>query len=102
MTNSFSVPPIFTLQDVQTENGNFAGGYYVSPEDYAQVTVNTIEMILSGKDSKEIPIQTAETPRAYLNYQHLLLHQIDPGLYPPTPRISKSLPVSYRNTRSIS
>ena len=44
MTNSFSVPPIFTLQDVQTENGNFAGGYYVSPEDYAQVTVNTIEM----------------------------------------------------------
>ena len=83
MTNSFSVPPIFTLQDVQTENGNFAGGYYVSPEDYAQVTVNTIEMILSGKDSKEIPIQTAETPRAYLNYQHLLLHQIDPGLYPP-------------------
>ena len=83
MTNSFSVPPIFTLQDVQTENGNFAGGYYVSPEDYAQVTANTIEMILSGKDSKEIPIQTAETPRAYLNYQHLLLHQIDPGLYPP-------------------
>lgn len=83
MTNSFSVPPIFTLQDVQTENGNFAGGYYVSPEDYAQVTVNTIEMILSGKDSKEIPIQTAETPRAYLNYQHLLLHQIDPCLYPP-------------------
>lgn len=83
MTNSFSVPPIFTLQDIQTENGNFAGGYYVSPEDYAQVTVNTIEMILSGKDSKEIPIQTAETPRAYLNYQHLLLHQIDPGLYPP-------------------
>ena len=83
MTNSFSVPPIFTLQDVQTDNGNFAGGYYVSPEDYAQVTVNTIEMILSGKDSKEIPIQTAETPRAYLNYQHLLLHQIDPGLYPP-------------------
>jgi two-component system sensor histidine kinase len=83
MTNSFSVPPIFTLQDVQTENGNFAGGYYVSPEDYAQVTVNTIEMILSGKDSKETPIQTAETPRAYLNYQHLLLHQIDPGLYPP-------------------
>ena len=82
MTNSFSVPPIFTLQDVQTENGNFAGGYYVSPEDYAQVTVNTIEMILSGKDSKEIPIQTSETPRIYLNYQHLLLHQIDPGLYP--------------------
>ena len=32
MINSFSVPPVFTLQDVQTKNGNFAGGYYVSPE----------------------------------------------------------------------
>lgn len=82
MINSFSVPPVFTLQDVQTENGNFAGGYYVSPEDYARVTVNTIEMILSGKDCKKIPIQTSETPRAYLNYQHLLFHQIDPALYP--------------------
>lgn len=83
MINSFSVPPVFTLQDVQTENGNVAGGYYVSQEDYARVTINTIGMILSGKDSKEIPTQTAETPRTYLNYQHLLLHQIDPGLYPP-------------------
>lgn len=82
MINSFSVPPVFTLQDVQTENGNFAGGYYVSPEDYARVTINTIDMILSGKESKEIPIQTSETPRTYLNYQHLLLHQIDPVLYP--------------------
>ena len=83
MINSFSVPPVFTLQDVQTENGNFAGGYYVSPEDYAQVTANTIEMILSGKDSKEISTLTSGTPKTYLNYQHLLLHQIDPGLYPP-------------------
>lgn len=82
MINSFSVPPVFTLQDVQTENGNFAGGYYVSPEDYARVTINTIDMILSGKESKEIPIQTSEPPRTYLNYQHLLLHQIDPVLYP--------------------
>lgn len=83
MINSFSVPPVFTLQDVQTKNGNFAGGYYVSPEDYAQVTANTIEMILSGKDSKEISTLTSGTPKTYLNYQHLLLHQIDPGLYPP-------------------
>lgn len=96
MINSFSVPPVFTLQDIQTENGNFAGGYYVSPEDYAQVTINTIDMILTGKESKEIPIQTSEPPRTYLNYQHLLLHQIDPVFIPPErhlfPRASRFLP----------
>ena len=85
MINSFSVPPVFTLQDVQTKNGNFARGYYVSPEDYAQVTANTIEMILSGKDSKEISTLTSGTPKTYLNYQHLLLHQIDLGSYVPRP-----------------
>ena len=47
------------------------------------MTANTIEMILSGKDSKEISTLTSGTPKTYLNYQHLLLHQIDPGLYPP-------------------
>ena len=61
MINSFSSSPVFTLQDVQTKR-NFAGGYYVSPEDYAQVTANTIEMILSGKDCKEISTLTSETP----------------------------------------
>lgn len=83
MINSFSVPPVFTLQDVQTGNGNFAGGYYISPKDYAQETVRMIETILSGKDRKKILSLTPGTPKTYLNYQHLLLHQIDPGLYPP-------------------
>lgn len=82
MINSFSIPPIFTLQDVQTENGNFAGGYYVSPKDYAETTTRLIENVLSDKATKQPFIQTEYKPAIYLNYQHLLLHGINPIQYP--------------------
>lgn len=82
MTNSFSTPPVFTLQDLHTQTGNFAGGYYISSEDLQRVIVQTIQTILDGKQARDIPSPELDSPKTYLNYQHLLQHNINPNLYP--------------------
>lgn len=82
MTNSFSVPPVFIIQDFPMESGNFAGGYYISSESYQETVEQTLQEILNGKDPEDIPPPQINTAKLYLNYQHLLQHNIDPDLYP--------------------
>jgi len=82
MTNSFSVPPVFIIQDFPMESGNFAGGYYISSESYQATVEQTLQEILNGKDPQDIPPPQINTARTYLNYQHLLQHNISPNLYP--------------------
>mgnify|MGYP000592153509 FL=1 len=82
MTNSFSVPPVFIIQDFPMESGNFAGGYYISSESYQAAVEQTLQEILNGKDPQDIPPPQINTARTYLNYQHLLQHNISPNLYP--------------------
>ena len=82
MTNSFSVPPVFIIQDFPIESGNFAGGYYISVESYQNAVENTLQEVLNGKAPKDIPPPQINTARTYLNYQHLLQHNISPNLYP--------------------
>ena len=82
MTNSFSTPPVFTLQDLHTQTGNFAGGHYISSEDLQRAIVQTVQAILDGKQARDIPSPNLDNPKSYLNYQHLLQHNINPNLYP--------------------
>ena len=82
MTNSFSVPPVFIIQDFPMESGNFAGGYYISSESYQDAVENTLQEVLKGKDPQDIPPPQINTAKTYLNYQHLLQHNISPNLYP--------------------
>lgn len=82
MTNSFSVPPVFIIQDFPMESGNFAGGYYISSESYQNAVEQTLQEVLKGKAPKDIAPPQINTARLYLNYQHLLQHNISPNLYP--------------------
>lgn len=82
MTNSFSVPPVFIIQDFPIKSGNFAGGYYISSESYQEAVEQTLQEVLNGKAPLDIPPPQINTARLYLNYQHLLQHNISPNLYP--------------------
>lgn len=82
MTNSFSVPPVYIIQDFPMESGNFAGGYYISSESYQDAVENVLYEVLNGKDAQDIPPPQLNTAKTYLNYQHLLQHNISPNLYP--------------------
>lgn len=81
MTNSFSNPPVYLIVDLGLENGNFAGGHYISVADFNETVVLTLEEMLKG-DSRFVKAdRIAGIPRTYLNYQHLYTHGIDPYNY---------------------
>lgn len=82
MTNSFSNPPVFLLADMEIENGNYAGGNYISTEDFGKSLIATIRKILAGKEARDIQPHVGGANRTYLNYQHLLSHGINPSTFP--------------------
>lgn len=82
MTNSFSVPPVFIIQDFPMESGNFAGGYYIPSQAYQEAVEQTLQQVLNGKEPHDIPPPQITTAKLFLNYQHLLQHNISPNLYP--------------------
>ena len=78
----FSHYPVFTIADQQVEDGNFAGGHYISLADYSRKTIHTLEKILEGTPAHDIEPHTGGTARTYLNYRHLKMHNTDSHLYP--------------------
>lgn len=80
--STFSHPPVYTLVDMETENGKFAGGYYISSATIARHIIDTMEKILAGKPARDIPPHIGGKPYAFLNYRHLLQHGIPPERFP--------------------
>lgn len=78
----FAHHPVFVLADQQVDNGNFAGGHYISLSDFSQATVATLQKILDGTPARNIPPQMGGAPHTYLNYRHLTMHNTDRRLYP--------------------
>lgn len=78
----FSHYPVFTIADQQVEDGNFAGGHYISLSDYSHETIHTLEKILEGTPAHDIQPHTGGTAHTYLNYRHLKMHNTDSHLYP--------------------
>ena len=81
MTNSFSNPPVYLVVDLGLENGNFAGGHYISVDDFNETVVATMKKKLQGNPCVCSDL-IAGTPKTYLNYQHLYTHGITPSNYP--------------------
>ena len=79
---TFSPHPIFTLADLNAKESNFAGGYYISVEEFSKTLNSVIERVLQGEAPRNIPPLTGGEPAAYLNYYHLNSHGVDPSLYP--------------------
>lgn len=83
MTNSFSLPPVYLLADLNIENGNFAGGHYISENDFSESVITTVRLIWQGTAARDIQTHIGGEPHTYLNYQHLLNHGIEPSRFPP-------------------
>ncbi len=82
MTNSFSQPPVYILADLNIETGNFAGGHYISENDFSKSVIATIRLILEGTEARDILTHIGGKPHTHLNYQHLLSHGIEPSHFP--------------------
>ncbi|MEG1749610.1 MAG: ATP-binding protein [Tannerellaceae bacterium] len=80
--HGFSHNPIFLLTDQNTENGNFAGGHYISINDYGLKAISVLRQILSGTPARDIPFQSGGETHTYLNYRHLKLHNIEDKFCP--------------------
>lgn len=80
--NTFSNSPVYSVADMEAENGNFAGGYYISTPAITAHIIKTMKEILQGKQPREIPTQIGGTPYAFLNYQHLVKRGISPDRFP--------------------
>lgn len=74
--------PIYTVDDVNPENGSFVGGYYISVKDFTESCMAVLERILAGEKASSIPRSAGGNPRAYLNYMELQWFNINPSLYP--------------------
>lgn len=78
----FAHYPVFTVADLQVENGNFAGGHYISLSDFSQEAVRTLQKIIDGTPARDIQPHIGGKPQTYLNYRHLKLHNTNSNLYP--------------------
>lgn len=79
---SFSPTPVFLLADTKMENAKFAGGHFISVDDFYERTLAVIKEILAGKPARDIPIQPITTSNTYLHYPTLQKFEIPPSLYP--------------------
>lgn len=79
----FGNTPLFTLRDLQPQEGYFSGGHYVSTSNYANDCVELIDEIRSGKQASDIlPGYSKSTPKTYFNYADLEWFGIEPSCYP--------------------
>lgn len=79
---TFLEVPVYTLADLNLKEFRFAGGYYISIEDFTDTTVSVMDRILSGEQASSIPYQSGGTPRTYLNYADLQWCSIPEAYYP--------------------
>ena len=70
--------PVFTLTEMDIETGAFAGGYFISAENFGKVTIQTIQQILDGMPARDVERKIGGKPRVYLNYHHLQHHGVNP------------------------
>ncbi len=74
--------PIFTLSDLGTAKGSFAGGHYIACDETMQTVTTTIQHILKSGQARDIPFQKSGTAKTYLNYSYLVDHGISPDQFP--------------------
>ncbi|WP_418426579.1 ATP-binding protein [Alistipes sp.] len=80
---AFTRTPVFSIADRSTEVGDFAGGYYIAAADFAPEVIATVQEMLAGTPARDIPWRDGGTPALYLNYAHLLRHNVPEELFPP-------------------
>ena len=80
--NSFARSPLFLLAEQNLSSNNFAGGYYVSAEDFSKNLLGKLQTILDGGQARDIPWCVGGSGANYLCYTNLQSYGISPSLYP--------------------
>ena len=96
----FTRTPVFTLTDMDIEKGYFAGGYYISIEDFTTKFTVVLTDVLAGKPASAIPEQLGGTPQLHLNYASLQWYQTDASLYPKKAVYYNAPPTFYQKYKS--
>ena len=79
---TFLKVPVFTLADLNLQENLYAGGHYISVQDFTATVMSTINRIMKGESASSIPYQSGGTPRTYLNFSDLKWCNIPEKLYP--------------------
>lgn len=79
---TFLKVPVYMLADLNLHKNLFAGGHYISVNDFTNTAMSVLNRILSGEPASSIPYQNGGTPRTYLNYADLQWCNIPEALYP--------------------
>ena len=79
---SFTNTPVFSLLDIGTDNGTYAGGVFPTCDQLGKKTADLLLQILNGKNANEIPFQEIDVPQAQLNYEYLVRSGIKKELLP--------------------
>lgn len=79
---TFLEVPIFTLADLNPKENLYAGGHYISIQDFINTVMSIIYRVLSGESASSIAYQSGGTPRTYLNYTDLKWCKIPEERYP--------------------
>ena len=79
---TFLKVPVYTLTDLNLQEKLFAGGHYISVQDFTITTMSVLNRILSGEPASSIPYQDGGIPHTYLNYAALQWCNIPETLYP--------------------
>ncbi len=96
---SFLEVPIFTIADLNLQENLFAGGHYISIEDFVDTTMSVINRILGGEPASSIPYQDGGIPHTYLNYADLKWYNIPEKLYPDNAIYYRKPPTFYQQYR---
>jgi len=79
---TFLKVPVFTLADLNLQENLYAGGHYISIQDFTNTVMSIISRIQAGETVSSIPYQDGGTPRTYLNFADLKWCNIPEKLYP--------------------
>ena len=60
----FAHNPVFTVADLQAENGNFAGGHYISLPDFSEEVIHTLQQIVDGTPARDIQPHNGGEPQS--------------------------------------
>ena len=99
--SGFTRNPIFTLADMDLARGHYAGGYYVSTDDFVENFINIFDSIRAGTPASAIPYQIVGKPRTYLSYVSLQWYRIDSSLYPKDAVYFDAPPTFYEENKYI-
>lgn len=79
--STFDHHPVFILEDIGIEDGELAGGYFYSGQEFGHTVARTLREIMAGKSPKDVAWQQVE-PDYYLCYNVLQKAGIPTSIYP--------------------